>query len=86
MVSSAGYDGAYGYTTVVTLADGTEVWYCHQDGTTVSVGERLHAGEVLGYVGTTGNTTGEHLHLEVRLPGAGPVDPYDHLAEHDVFA
>lgn len=86
VVSSAGYDGAYGYKTVVTLPDGTEVWYCHQDQISVSAGERLHAGEVLGYVGTTGNTTGAHLHLEVRPPGAGPVDPYDHLAEHDLFA
>lgn len=74
-VVEAGYDGRYGNKTVLRLADGTEVWFCHQDSIRVRVGERVRAGQVIGYVGTTGNTTGPHLHLEVH-PGAGdPVDP-----------
>ena len=75
VVSSVGWDGAYGNKTVVTLADGTEIWYAHQTATAVSLGEEVSAGQLIGYVGATGNVTGSHLHVEVR-PGAGdPVDP-----------
>ncbi len=84
VVTEVGYDGSYGNKTVVTLEDGTEVWYCHQTSYAVSVGDTVSAGEVIGYVGSTGNTTGPHLHLEVR-PGAGdPVDPYAALVAHGV--
>lgn len=86
VVTGASYDGAFGYKTIVRLEDGTEAWYCHQDQISVSVGEHLAAGEVLGYVGTTGNTTGPHLHLEMHPGGGGPVDPYEVLAAHDLFA
>lgn len=82
VVSSVGYDGAYGNKTVMTLDDGTELWYCHQTSYTVNAGQEVRAGEVIGYVGSTGNVTGPHLHLEVR-PGAGdPVDPYQALVVH----
>jgi murein DD-endopeptidase MepM/ murein hydrolase activator NlpD len=82
VVTSVGYDGAYGNKTVLTLEDGTELWYCHQTSMTVSPGDVVRAGEVIGSVGSTGNVTGPHLHLEVR-PGAGdPVDPYAALVVH----
>ncbi len=82
VVTSVGYDGAYGNKTVITLDDGTELWYCHQNSYSVNVGDEVHAGDLIGYVGSTGNTTGPHLHLEVR-PGAGdPVDPYQALVVH----
>jgi len=84
VVTFAGYDGAYGYKTVVTLEDGTELWYCHQSTMAVGVGERVAVGQVIGYVGTTGNTTGPHLHLEVRPGGGDPVDPWSHLSGHGV--
>ncbi len=84
-VTSAGYDGSYGYKTVVTLEDGTELWYCHQTSIGVSVGETLVPGQSIGTVGSTGNTTGPHLHLEVR-PGAGDaVDPVGALAARGVI-
>ncbi|MEZ5091464.1 M23 family metallopeptidase [Nocardioides sp.] len=84
VVTEVGYDGAYGNKTVVTLDDGTEIWYCHQTSYAVSVGETVGQGEVIGYIGSTGNTTGPHLHLEVH-PGAGdPVDPYAALVAHGV--
>ena len=76
VVTSAGYDGSYGNKTVVTLDDGTEIWYCHQSAFGVSDGDEVRAGEVIGYVGSTGNVTGSHLHLEVRPGGGDPVDPY----------
>jgi murein DD-endopeptidase MepM/ murein hydrolase activator NlpD len=82
VVTSVGYDGAYGNKTVITLDDGTELWFCHQNSYAVDVGQEVHAGDLIGYVGSTGNTTGPHLHLEVR-PGAGdPVDPYEALVVH----
>lgn len=75
-VTSASYAGAYGNQVIVTLEDGTELWYNHLTSYAVSVGEQLQPGQDLGTVGATGNVTGPHLHLEVR-PGAGdPVDPY----------
>ena len=81
-VTSTQFSGAYGNRTIVTLEDGTELWYCHQTSYVVSTGQEIRAGELIGYVGSTGNVTGPHLHLEVR-PGAGdPVDPYQALVVH----
>ena len=82
VVTSASYDGSYGNKTVLTLEDGTELWFCHQNEFAVSEGDVVEAGDVIGYIGSTGNVTGPHLHLEVR-PGAGdPVDPYAALVVH----
>ena len=81
-VTSVGYDGSYGNKTVITLEDGTELWYCHQTSYAVSVGDVVSPGELIGYVGSTGNVTGPHLHLEVRPGGGDPVDPYAALIVH----
>ncbi len=84
VVTETGYDGSYGNKTVVTLEDGTELWYCHQSSFGTTVGETVTPGEVIGYVGSTGNSTGPHLHIEVR-PGAGdPVDPYAAFQAHGI--
>lgn len=83
-VTETGYDGAYGNKTVVTLEDGTEIWYCHQTTIDVSVGDSVAAGDHLGTVGSTGNVTGPHLHLEVRPGGGDPVDPYSALVVNGV--
>ncbi len=80
VVTEVGYDGAYGNKTVITLEDGTELWYCHQSSQSVSVGDQVAAGDVVGAVGSTGNTTGSHLHLEVRVNGE-PIDPELALAD-----
>ncbi|CAM3391734.1 Peptidase M23 domain-containing protein [Nocardioides dubius] len=83
-VTSAEYAGAYGNQIIVTTDDGTELWFCHLSGYAVSVGDTVRAGEVIGYVGSTGNSTGPHMHLEVR-PGAGdPVDPMAALIANGV--
>ena len=83
-VTETGYDGSYGNKTVVTLDDGTEIWFCHQTSIYVSVGETVRGGEVIGTVGATGNVTGSHLHLEVRPGGEGPVDPFGAFVEHGI--
>lgn len=82
VVTSTGYDGSYGNKTVITLEDGTEQWYCHQTSYVVNAGEEVRAGDLIGYVGSTGNVTGPHLHLEVRPGGGDPVDPYEALVVH----
>jgi murein DD-endopeptidase MepM/ murein hydrolase activator NlpD len=84
VVTSVGYDGSYGNKTVITLDDGTELWFCHQNSTVVNAGDVVNAGELIGYIGSTGHVTGPHLHLEVR-PGAGdPVDPFAALVAHGI--
>lgn len=75
-VTSVGYDGSYGNKTVVTLEDGTEIWYCHQSSFMVTSGEEVRGGQQIGTIGSTGNVTGSHLHLEVRPRGGEPIDPY----------
>ncbi|AXE86970.1 M23 family metallopeptidase [Streptomyces sp. Go-475] len=75
-ITEAGWSGSYGYKTVLTLDDGTEIWYAHQSSIGVSVGQKVSTGDVIGRVGATGNVTGAHLHLEVHSGGSGSgIDP-----------
>lgn len=67
--------GPYGLRTIITLEDGTDVWYCHQLASLVSPGQVVEIGELIGLVGSTGNSTGPHLHLEVHPDGSGATDP-----------
>jgi murein DD-endopeptidase MepM/ murein hydrolase activator NlpD len=82
VVTEASYDGAYGNKTAVRLDDGTVLWYCHQSDFGVEPGQRVEQGDLIGYVGSTGNVTGPHLHLEVHPGGGEPVDPEAWLVEH----
>ena len=75
-ITQAGWSGSYGYKTVLTLDDGTEIWYAHQSSIGVSVGQKVATGDVIGRVGATGNVTGAHLHMEVHPGGsASGIDP-----------
>ncbi|MCT9010388.1 M23 family metallopeptidase [Streptomyces sp. NPDC054766] len=75
-ITEAGWAGSYGYRTILTLDDGTELWFCHQSSISVSVGQKVATGDVIGRVGATGNVTGPHLHLEVHPGGAATgIDP-----------
>jgi murein DD-endopeptidase MepM/ murein hydrolase activator NlpD len=82
VVISTAYDGAFGNKTVVELDDGTVLWYCHQNEFGVEPGQRVKPGDLIGYVGSTGNTTGPHLHLEVHPGGGDAIDPELWLPEH----
>jgi murein DD-endopeptidase MepM/ murein hydrolase activator NlpD len=70
----AGVMGGYGTTVDIRHADGTTTRYAHQSRLLVRSGQQVAAGQVIGLVGSTGASTGPHLHFEVRTP-AGPVDP-----------
>ncbi|WP_326597712.1 M23 family metallopeptidase [Streptomyces sp. NBC_01803] len=74
-VTEAAWAGSYGYRVIVELEDGTEVWYCHLSSMSVSTGQEIVTGDTVGRVGSTGNSTGPHLHLEVRPGGDTAIDP-----------
>jgi LysM repeat protein len=61
-----GYNGGYGNTVVIAHADGTQTLYAHLSSVVVSVNQPVSQGEAIGYVGSTGRSTGPHLHFEVR--------------------
>lgn len=84
VIVSTGYDGAYGNKTVQRLSDGSEIWYCHQSAIGVSPGDTVIQGNQIGNVGSTGNVTGPHLHIEVRPGGGDPVDPYSSFQYHGI--
>lgn len=63
-VVRADWGGAYGNWTQIAGQDGHVWMYAHQSRRTVKVGQHVAAGQVIGYVGSTGNVTGPHLHLE----------------------
>jgi murein DD-endopeptidase MepM/ murein hydrolase activator NlpD len=82
-IVSADWDGAYGRKIVVLHPDGTVTWYAHLSAFVRTSGT-VQAGDVIGRVGSTGNTTGPHLHFEVR-PGDGvPINPLPWLRAHGV--
>jgi len=86
----AAWDGAYGNAIHLLHADGVATWYAHLSRIDIVPGNTLAAGERIGLSGDTGNTTGPHLHLEVRLGAstttAGePIDPLPWLRNHHLI-
>lgn len=77
-VTQASYQGSYGKLVKINHGNGLETWYAHTSKMYVSVGEKVEAGEVIAAVGSTGNSTGPHLHLEVRVNGEH-VNPQNYL-------
>jgi murein DD-endopeptidase MepM/ murein hydrolase activator NlpD len=74
VVGRAGWDGGYGLMVSVEHGGGIETRYGHMSRIAVTPGERVRTGEVIGFVGSTGRSTGPHLHYETRIDGH-PVDP-----------
>ncbi|WP_405665059.1 M23 family metallopeptidase [Streptomyces sp. NBC_01166] len=77
------WNSAYGNMAIVTAADGTETWYCHLSTTKIRSGS-VKAGDVIAYSGNSGNSTGPHLHFEVRPGGGSAIDPMPWLRSHGI--
>ncbi|MEV6572643.1 peptidoglycan DD-metalloendopeptidase family protein [Streptomyces sp. NPDC051577] len=75
------FNSAYGNMAILTSPDGTETWYCHLSSTKIRSG-KVKAGDVIAYSGNSGNSTGPHLHFEVRPGGGSPIDPQAWLRSH----
>ncbi len=63
---NSGWNGGYGNYIVISHPNGTQTLYAHNRSNTVSVGEQVKQGQVIGYVGSTGRSTGPHVHFEIR--------------------
>ena len=74
----SGYSGGYGYVVKMDNGNGVETYYGHCRALYVSTGDEVEAGDVIAAVGSTGNSTGNHLHFEVRVDGE-VVNPQNYL-------
>lgn len=70
-----GYNDIFGNYIEIRHSETTTTFYAHMDTTNVNKGDTVKGGEVIGTVGSTGFSTGPHLHYEVRINGK-PVDPH----------
>src|SRR6478735_2006490 len=73
-----GWESGYGNLTVIDHGGNLATAYGHQSSIVVGCGQQVAQGDVIGYVGSTGHSTGPHLHFEVRVDG-NPVDPLGYL-------
>lgn len=76
------YNSAYGNMLIVTAMDGTETWYCHLSSYQVPSGATVKAGDQIAFSGNSGNSTGPHLHFEVRPGGGSSIDPLPWFRSH----
>lgn len=74
VVGQAGWKGGYGLFVALEHSGGLETRYGHMSQLAVRTGQAMHKGDVIGYVGSTGRSTGPHLHYEMRVNGV-PVKP-----------
>ncbi len=77
-VIMASYNGGYGNYTCIDHGSGLSTCYAHQSSFAVSAGQQVRQGQVIGYSGNTGASTGPHLHFEVRINGVAQ-DPMAYL-------
>ncbi|MER6690178.1 M23 family metallopeptidase [Streptomyces minutiscleroticus] len=85
-VVEAGWGGAYGNNIVIKMNDGTYTQYGHLSSIGVSVGQQVTPGQQIGLSGSTGNSTGPHLHFEARTSAeyGSDIDPVAYLRSHGV--
>lgn len=78
VVEYSGWIEGYGYTIILNHGDGIKSLYAHSSQLIVSVGNSVQQGETVALIGSTGMSTGPHLHFEIRVNGQ-PVDPFDYI-------
>ena len=69
VVEYAGYQGSYGYLVIINHGYGLETYYAHNSKLLVQIGDQVARGEIIALAGSTGRSTGPHVHYEVRLGG-----------------
>jgi murein DD-endopeptidase MepM/ murein hydrolase activator NlpD len=79
-VEEAGYAGSYGNWILLASSDGIETGYAHNSDLLVDVGDTVAAGDLIALVGSTGASSGCHLHFETRVDGS-PVDPEGFMSD-----
>ncbi len=84
-VTFAGPQQGYGNKVELTLSDGTVLYFAHLNSIAVAQGGKVNAGQLVGALGNTGNSTGPHLHFEVHPAGGNPVDPEPWLRTNGVW-
>lgn len=77
-VKFSGELGGYGRVVIIEHANGFSTLYGHNDENSVEIGQKIRSGEVVGYSGNTGLSTGPHLHFEVRKDGK-PINPESYI-------
>lgn len=77
-VISAGWSGSYGKLIKIDHGNGVQTWYAHCNDIYVSVGDSVDSSTTIGAVGSTGNSTGPHLHFEIRVNGSA-INPQNYL-------
>lgn len=78
VVIHAGWLGGYGYAVILDHGGGIQTLYGHNNSVNVSEGQNVVQGATIAYAGSTGYSTGPHVHFEVRVNGE-PTNPYDYL-------
>ena len=77
-VTYAGWRGSYGKLVIITHDDGSQTYYAHCSSIQVKKGDKVYQGQYIAKVGSTGNSTGPHLHFEIRINGK-TVDPQNYI-------
>jgi len=80
VVTFAGTNGGYGILVTIDHGNGVETRYAHNSRVAVKVGQQVKRGDIIAYSGNTGNSTGPHLHFEIRYKGTA-VDPLPYLKD-----
>jgi murein DD-endopeptidase MepM/ murein hydrolase activator NlpD len=80
VVLTAGLASGYGREIMIDHGNGMQTLYGHLSGFAITTGEQVKIGQIIGYVGTSGRSTGPHLHYEVRIRNV-PVNPHKYLRE-----
>ena len=80
-ISRSGWASGYGKLVIINHGNGIESRYAHMSARSVNDGEAVKKGDIIGYVGSTGNSTGPHLHYEVRVEGVA-INPVSFMIEN----